>query len=453
MGGLAGRGSLVIFTDSSNLAQAAAGYWVTEENGKIDDNLLAAKTKITGMRQHEHIGRLELVAAVLGVQLAVKIAIAFRIPVDKITYFTDSMSVLYWLSTSAALSAYTGHRVSKIMERCKFKQWNYVHTSENPSDLPTRGVRAVDLGNCTLWWKGPEFLRKPRYLWPTQPEIRATEATAAEVRKVEEITRTIVLRVKGEPSVRKNRLALVQTYVDQGFPVRKSLRLVERLGMVMYKKFGNRQMNPTFRELEAVWIASEQQKFFRTLYNELQEGKRVTQLVELDPRLDSWGVIRVTSVHHDLETTFPSLLHAKMRFAQELLDYIHKRALNHMGGVTTLMNLVRNRFHMVGGQKAASKTIQRCFPCAKKNWQPLTRKLPEFHESRLGNKALRVFNEIGIDHAGPFHLKQGRSTVEGYVLVIACCATRAVNLEMSLSTGAEHVLAGFAETYWGLWTP
>ena len=29
----------------------------------------------------------------------------------------------------------------------------------------------------------------------------------------------------------------------------------------------------------------------------------------------------------------------------------------------------------------------------------------------------------------------------GYILVIACCATRAINLEMSLSTGADHVLA------------
>ena len=46
-----------------------------------------------------------------------------------------------------------------------------------------------------------------------------------------------------------------------------------------------------------------------------------------------------------------------------------------------------------------------------------------------------------MDHAGPFQLKQGRGTVEGYILVIACCATRAISLEMSLSTGADHVLA------------
>ena len=31
--------------------------------------------------------------------------------------------------------------------------------------------------------------------------------------------------------------------------------------------------------------------------------------------------------------------------------------------------------------------------------------------------------------------------MEGYILVIACCATRAINLEMSLSTGGDHVMS------------
>ena len=95
---------------------------------------------------------------------------------------------------------------------------------------------------------------------------------------------------------------------------------------------------------------------------------------------------------------------------------------------------------MSWGGRLATQVIPQCFPCAKKQWKPFTKSLPEFHATRMGNWGLVAFNEIGIDHAGPFQLRQGRSTVEGYVLVISCCATRAVNLEMSLSTGAEHVL-------------
>ena len=135
------KGWLVIFTDSSTMTQAAAAYWVTETPQGCDSKLIAAKSKVTGLRQHEHIGRLELVAAVLGVALALKIALAYQIPMEEVTYFTDSMWVLYWLSTTATLSAYAGHRVAKIGERSHFGQWNYVHTSQNPSDLPTRGCR------------------------------------------------------------------------------------------------------------------------------------------------------------------------------------------------------------------------------------------------------------------------------------------------------------------------
>ena len=98
--GETGQGKLVMFTDSSNLAQAAA-YWITETKEGIDSNLIAAKTKVTGMRQHEHIGRLELVAAVMGVALAVKIAVAYRLPLEDVVYFTDSMAVLFWLTLSA----------------------------------------------------------------------------------------------------------------------------------------------------------------------------------------------------------------------------------------------------------------------------------------------------------------------------------------------------------------
>ena len=113
-----------------------------------------------------------------------------------------------------------------------------------------------------------------------------------------------------------------------------------------------------------------------------------------------------------------------------------------MGGVSTLYNQIRKRFHVVRLKRKIAEVVQKCFRCVKKSWKPLQMPLPPFHPARCGNQQpLRAFLEIGIDHMGPFHLKQGRSTVEGHVLVMACCATRAINLEMSLSTGSEHIVA------------
>ena len=131
-----------------------------------------------------------------------------------------------------------------------------------------------------------------------------------------------------------------------------------------------------------------------------------------------------------------------MKFTDEYVTHAHAVELKHLGGINTLLNQIRKRFHVIGGRRKAADTIQACFRCAKKSWRPLTMPLPPFHPSRCGDQQpLKAFTEIGIDHMGPFQLRQGRSSVEGYVLVIACCATRAVNLEMSLSTGSEHVIA------------
>ena len=83
--------------------------------------------------------------------------------------------------------------------------------------------------------------------------------------------------------------------IDQGFSIRKSFRLVEVLGMTLGKRFGHSGLVPTFRELEVKWIVQEQKKAFPKLYQELEAQKRVTQLLELDPRLDQEGAIRVAS--------------------------------------------------------------------------------------------------------------------------------------------------------------
>ena len=445
LGGRNGQGRLVIFTDSSSMAQAAAAYWLSSSGEVLESNLVASKVKVTGLRQHEHIGRLELVAAVMGVKLAEKVARTYGLDLNNVQYFTDSMAVLYWLSTTMALTPYAGHRVAQILERSSFGQWKYVHTSKNPSDIPTRGMRAKDLANCTLWWKGPEFLREPEQNWPEQPFIRADEQAVAETRTVEEISQQIVLPLTG--SSQGSRLSLILKLKSLLGNVRKAIKALYMLSSLFYQKYKNENFRLSLLDWEVVWIRYEQKEKFAKLYQELENMKRPSELLELDPRLDSRGVIRVNSgisrsTFHNWETAFPILLKGDMEYCKEYLLYAHQTELAHLGGVSTLANKVRKRFHVIGGRRLASEVVQNCFRCAKKSWKPIQMPSPDFHSNRFGDEFTpRAFMEIGIDHMGPFQLRQGRSTVEGYVLVIACCATRAINLEMSLSTGSEHVIA------------
>ena len=203
-------------------------------------------------------------------------------------------------------------------------QWNYVHTSENPSDLPTRGLRAEELAKCELWWHGPRFLRLPRHEWPEQPQIRSTEAAAAETRTVEEIAKNIILQGQGNPEEERpdsevSRVRLIQRLIEQGHGVRKAMRLLERLAEIFCERFRNPRFNMIASKWERCWVKHEQKLAFPRLYNELSKHQRPSELIELRPCLDTRGILRVgmglsQSLHHDWEISYPMLLHHKMKF-------------------------------------------------------------------------------------------------------------------------------------------
>ena len=63
----------------------------------------------------------------------------------------------------------------------------YIHTKENPADLPSRGLSSNDLKGNSLWWKGPEWLTHDQISWSTwnMPKIdkKARDKTQPEARR------------------------------------------------------------------------------------------------------------------------------------------------------------------------------------------------------------------------------------------------------------------------------
>lgn len=75
--------------------------------------------------------------------------------------YSDSTVALYWLSKdSSNLKTFVSNRVDEVKENVRDGNWSYVSTKENPADLCSRGVKAQDLVENTLWWHGPQFLLK-----------------------------------------------------------------------------------------------------------------------------------------------------------------------------------------------------------------------------------------------------------------------------------------------------
>ena len=170
---------------------------------------------------------------------------------------------------------------------------------------------------------------------------------------------------------------------------------------------------------------------------------------ELQPFLDPEGVIRINSrltPHLEVtpEAAQPMLLHRSMEMAQLLAWEIHSVKLRHCGGSRTLLDQLRREHWVIGGAFLAKETSSNCHFCARLKAQPYRLPLPPLHPSRTGlftKGRLQAFSEIGIDFCGPYFATVGRSQVKRHVLVIACCITRAVNIEVCHSLDGKSCLA------------
>ena len=153
------------FSDASASAYAAVIYVRTvSTQGKTSVQILASKTKVAPIKK-QSIPRLELMAALLLSRLAHTIVTVLHMEI-KTFYWTDSMSLLYWIQHNKAWKQYLGTRVREIQHLTNKEQWHHCPGVLNPADLPSRGLGASELVNCRMWWEGPAFLRIKSDKWP-----------------------------------------------------------------------------------------------------------------------------------------------------------------------------------------------------------------------------------------------------------------------------------------------
>ena len=162
------------FSDASKNAICARIYVsTTTKDGKGVQNLLVAKSRIAPKNQT--IPRFELVASLILAKLMAHITDTLDcFTINRIVYWVDSMTVLYWLDNKGAWSQYVRNKVTKILELSK-GDWKHVTTYQNPSDAGLRGTTKITV----MWLKGPQWLQNERN-WPKQTEIVQTNESTKE---------------------------------------------------------------------------------------------------------------------------------------------------------------------------------------------------------------------------------------------------------------------------------
>ena len=160
------------FVDASEAAYGAVVYArCLKKDGCVTRNIVAAKSRVAPTISTS-IPRLELMAAVIGTRLAIRIAKVLDIPMSLATFWSDSANALWWIrGRSRKFKPFVANRVGEIQTYTNPDQWRHVPTALNPADFLSRGMKATELIENSKWWSGQDFLGDSEKTWPTNKEF------------------------------------------------------------------------------------------------------------------------------------------------------------------------------------------------------------------------------------------------------------------------------------------
>ncbi|KFD60490.1 hypothetical protein M514_27326 [Trichuris suis] len=183
---------LHVFADASTIAFGAVSYIRMINGSDVHVSLVMAKSRLAPKRPLT-IPRMELQAVVTAVRLGAAIAAQLKMPSADITYWTDSTTVLHWISsTNMKFDVFIGNRIAEVLEEAEPKQWRYVPTELNRADDLSRGARSDSVNTSSRWFRGPKFLWSTEECWPLNPISRNNEVptpTAVSIGVVNQLQR------------------------------------------------------------------------------------------------------------------------------------------------------------------------------------------------------------------------------------------------------------------------
>ncbi|GFV68586.1 ethanolamine-phosphate cytidylyltransferase [Trichonephila clavipes] len=172
------QATLHIFTNASAIGYACCAFLqCVEEEVKV--SLVSAKARVAPV-QRPTIPQLELLGATIGARIA-SIVLETLNSTLKTYFWTDSMTVLGWITNSELWNTFVGNRVREIRELTNVEDWRFVPGDLNPADLPSHSCDWSQLF-WSQWWEGPKWLYEIPECWP-HTEITLPQEALLERRK------------------------------------------------------------------------------------------------------------------------------------------------------------------------------------------------------------------------------------------------------------------------------
>ena len=427
---------LHVFADASQKAYGAAAYLVRENQS----SLALAKSRVAPTKKKRTLPELELMAALTGARLASYLQ--EQLQVTRVTLWSDSQIVLHWLKSTKSLKPFINTRIQEVKKLTSIPNWKYCPTTENPSDLLTRGITAHQLKTSSLWKHGPTWLPN-RSLWPTWPTTEVLHLSATETSTDgSPANSTVPIQQQGlhrliNPSDFSSlpRLLRVTAYVFRF--VQLLQKKVSQQGPITAMEYDHAMTK---------WVKNRQSVVFHAEVGNLSSKPRhrTTLVRQLRLFLDDGGLLRCGGRIHNAplssNTKFPLLLPSKDRFTDLVIHSTHVKQLH--AGVNSTLTALRQSYWVPSGRQRVKTLIDKCVTCRKVSGTAYNAPdPPPLPKSRM--QQTQPFEVTGVDYTGALYVRNAGIETKVYICLFTCAITRAIHLEVVEDLTVEAFLLAF----------
>ncbi|XP_045157295.2 uncharacterized protein LOC123523710 [Mercenaria mercenaria] len=442
--GIAEDVSLHVFCDASLHAYGSVVYI---SRGK-KSTFVMARSRVAPLKQLT-LPKLELMAAVIGARLLTHIL--HSIPAKKVYMWSDSQIILHWLVSKRKLTTFVQNRVAEIQELTENRKWRYCPTHQNPADLLTRGISAIEFQNNKLWLNGPEWLTD-QSMWPSwQVDENAVLLTTIDEQGNDR---------NSSPFNPTQSLYGIHNVID----INKFSRYKTLLRVTAYvKRFINRcksrhrsmrkcpsKLEPLtvleLQEASRMWLHSCQSTYYEAEITNLKSNeKRLTLVKQLRLFLDEDGYIRCGGRIHNAPLTeltkFPYLLPNKHPLTR--LIVLDARETQLHAGTNALITHLRQRYWIPALRQYVQSLLRKCTQCRKVIGRPYAAPdPPPLPKMRVQDAP--PFTVTGVDFTGALYVRNRKDAEKkAYICLFTCASTRAVHLEVVPDLSEESFIQAF----------
>ncbi|XP_065081034.1 uncharacterized protein LOC135703683 [Ochlerotatus camptorhynchus] len=433
---------LHVFVDASDSAYACVAYYRLPTQSGIQVAFISAKTKVAPLKVLS-IPRLELKAAVLGINLLEAIQGYHTYPISRRVFWSDSSTVLAWIrSDHHRYNKFVAVRIGEILTATDAREWRWVPSEMNTADLATKWKNGPNFLPTNPWFCGPAFLHQPEECWPqpsqaspTKEELRSshTHYTAPQLIDVSRFSRWTTLQ---------RTMAFVFRFIN-------NLRR-KRCGSKL--ELGVFDQHELKRSEEALWKVAQAEAFPEeiTILSGSQGSPEArhdrvaksSSIYKNWPYLDERGILRMrgrigVASFAPTEAKYPAILPRQHLITFLLTDWYHRRFRH--ANRETVTNEMRQRFEIAKLRALIAKVSKTCMICRLRKAMPSPPAMSPLPKARL-QPFVRPFTYVGLDYFGPVMVKVGRSQVKRWVALFTCLTIRAVHLEVVHSLSTESCI-------------